>query len=328
MQHDVRYDQVEASVLVIGVFGILLAEMHRNAQRLRPGVRITQHGCAHVDCVDLRVGERLGPGQGAVAGAAAHVEDALRLEIRPDAVHAVAQHSAEEIPFRAPCPGHVHLQPGLVEGAGRDVVGNLVGVVAARLDVNVVHRVVARNLEVRVQRQAAAGIPAGGPKALDHVGQLPLDRVHRCVPHHFLAAAGHRAPQLVIRLNHHLLADFVAVLRRAPGFLFDGRLDLLLVEGEVARHDRAGQMGPESADEVHARGFVVIGVGRQGVNVTKHVNMPPVMISVGHPSRVLPALRLVPASPSGEAPSWHRVSLSLLQRSPEGDAGTSLYLAR
>ena len=67
VQHDVRQHKIEATAFKICVFGVLLAEMYCDWQRLRAGVCVAQHGCADVDGLNFAIGKASCPGQNAIA---------------------------------------------------------------------------------------------------------------------------------------------------------------------------------------------------------------------------------------------------------------------
>ena len=81
MEHDVGEHEIEAAGGELRALGVLLAEVHAPPHRLRPQVAVAQHGGADVDGVHLGVGKGVDVDRARPADAAAHVEDALRLQV-------------------------------------------------------------------------------------------------------------------------------------------------------------------------------------------------------------------------------------------------------
>ena len=79
MHQDMADDQVEAAVLEIGAFGILLTEMHFLPHVLGTGVGIAKHGRGDIDRMDFGVRKCIDIRQGRMSHGTPHVEDTPRL---------------------------------------------------------------------------------------------------------------------------------------------------------------------------------------------------------------------------------------------------------
>ena len=164
--------------------------------------------------------------------------EAILVEIghRPADIVQLPSHGAER----------EHVQPLIVEGAGRQVLASVFLVVAAGHQVHVHSFHVARKLKFRVQFQRAPGfrLVRQAPARAVELPALLFDAVHHNVPDHLLG----RAPGGGVSLENvpaaHCAMHVGAVRLIAAAVLFDVRGDAGLIVrahgcGKIVEHKTA-----------------------------------------------------------------------------------------
>ena len=145
VQQDPGIDEIERGILKTGALGILLAEMHRDAQRLGAGVRVAQAGRGHIDAMHLGLRKRQLERQRVVADGAAHFQNAARLEIRKLLLEPVRNADAGIVIERALRAGAVDGHLPIEQGARQHIVSFALCLIAAGHPVEVERADVARN---------------------------------------------------------------------------------------------------------------------------------------------------------------------------------------
>ena len=133
VQHDVRNHEVEALIFEGRVLGILLAEMHRYAERLGARMGVTQLGSRHIDRIDARLFEVSRPRKSAVTDRTTHVEYSRRLELLVRLQELLQQQVAQVLVARPHHPVRVDIEPEIVDRTGGDIISREVCVVTTRL---------------------------------------------------------------------------------------------------------------------------------------------------------------------------------------------------